>query len=84
MSAFRCTVLSLVLLTSAAFAAEGGEPPPPPHGDSRKGPPPMFDASLCKGKAAGDTVETTAPDGKTIRGTCQLMFVPERPGCEEK
>ena len=77
MRLFHLTVLSsLLVLTSSTVAGEGGEPPPP-H-DGRKGPPPMFDASLCKGKTAGATVETTAPDGKTIRGTCQLMFVPER------
>ena len=83
MRLFRLTVLSsLLVLTSSAFAGDGGEPPPPP--DGRKGPPPVFDASLCKGKAAGATVETTELDGRTIHGTCQLMFVPERPGCEEK
>ena len=85
MNVFRRTVLCcLLLLASTSFAGDGGEPPPPPHGEGRRGPPPVFDASACKGKEAGDAVETTMPDGKTIRGTCQLVFLPERPVCDEK
>jgi hypothetical protein len=76
-------LLILSLATApAAFAAEYGNPPPPPRGEM-KGPPP-FDPSLCKDKAAGTTVEATTPDGHTIRGTCQLVFLPDRPGGEGK
>lgn len=85
MKALRCTALGcLLLLTSSVFAADPGDPPPPPHGEGRRGPPRMFDASACKGIAAGATVESTMPDGSTVRGTSQLMFVPERPACEGK
>ena len=63
-------------------AAECGHPPPPPPRGEMKGPPP-FDPALCKDKAAGTAVEATAPDGRTVRGTCQLFFLPERPTGQE-
>ena len=47
-----------------------------------KGPPP-FDPALCKDKAVGTAVEATTPDGRTVRGTCQLVFLPERPAGQE-
>ena len=75
-------LLLALLLASSPFiqAAEGGDnPPPPPHGDRKGPPPPHFDPSLCKDKAPGATVEVKSPDGKTIKGTCQLVFLPERP-----
>ena len=52
-------------------------PPPPPHGE-RKGPPP-FDPALCQSKAPGTPLETKTPDGRTIRGKCQLVFLPDPP-----
>ena len=64
--------------TRADFPAP---PPPPPHhqhGDM-KGPPP-FDLSLCQGKAPGSAIEVRMPDGRTVRGSCQLVFLPEMPG----
>ena len=75
--------------TTTLFANECGYPPPPPppphhpHGDM-KGPPPRFDASLCQDKAAGTVVETTTPDGRIIKGTCQLVFLPDRHGGDEQ
>lgn len=83
MKALGAALLTLTLATTtAAFAADCGNPPPPPRGDM-KGPPP-FDPALCKDKAAGTMVETTAPDGRAIKGTCQLVFVPDRPAGESR
>ena len=73
----------LILTSTIAFTAcahEGLPPPPREH----KGPPPHFDASLCKDKAPGTVIETTTPDGRTIKGTCQLVFLPERPPRDER
>lgn len=67
--------------TTAVFAADYGNPPPP-RGEM-KGPPP-FDPARCKDKAAGTVVENTAPDGRTIKGTCQLVFLPDRPAGESR
>lgn len=76
-------LLILTLATTpAVFAAECGNPPPPPRTEM-KGPPP-FDSALCKDKAAGTAVETTAPDGRAIKGSCQLVFLPDRPGGESR
>lgn len=64
----------LLLLLSAVslplWAADG-----PPQGRR----PPPFDTSTCSGKAAGETVQTTGRDGRSVSGTCQLVFVPDRP-----
>ncbi|MFT3963565.1 hypothetical protein [Propionivibrio sp.] len=81
------TALAPVLLvlalaaSSPASAGDCGPPPPPPRGEM-KGPPP-FDPALCNDKAAGTAVEITAPDGRTVRGTCQLVFLPDRPPGQE-
>jgi len=78
----RPALLILALVAaSATYAAECGNPPPPPCCE-RKGPPPQMDPALCKDKAAGAVVEMKTPDGKTIKGTCQLVFLPERPAGE--
>ncbi|GEM_PF-4393978 len=42
------------------------------------GPPPEAFA-VCDGKTAGDAVSITLPDGRTISGSCQLMFRPDAP-----
>jgi len=42
------------------------------------GPPPEA-LTACQGKAAGDVASITLPDGRTIAGTCQLMFRPDAP-----
>ncbi len=79
MRVLRPSLLILTaVITSAACAHDG----PPPR--EMKGPPPHFDASLCKDKAPGTAVETTTPDGRTIKGTCQLVFLPERPPRDER
>lgn len=85
MKHLRPAVLVLTLAAaSAAFAGDcGNPPPPPPRGGEMKGPPP-FDPALCKDKAAGATVEATTPDGRAIKGTCQLVFLPDRPAGEGK
>jgi len=69
----------LILLTlllaaiSPVQAAEGNGKPPPPH------PPNFFDPALCKGMAPGAVLEFKSPEGKTIKGTCQLVFLLDRP-----
>lgn len=76
-----------LLAIAAAHAAEPSPasappvpnaPPPHRHGDM-KGPPP-FDPALCQGKAPGTAVELRAPDGRLLRGSCQLVFLPDPPG----
>ena len=71
----------LILASTLAFSACAHEGPPP---RDHKGPPPHFDASLCTDKAPGTVVETTTPDGRTIKGSCQLVFLPERPPRDER
>ena len=78
-------LLTLAFTAIPALAvAECGNPPPPPPRGGFKAPPPPMDTSLCKDKAAGTVVETTTPEGRTIKGTCQLVFLPDRPNAEEK
>jgi hypothetical protein len=55
----------------------------PLHKEDTK-PPPPIDPELCKGKTAGAVVETKTPDGRSITGTCQLVFLPNRPASDEK
>ncbi|MFB0934499.1 MAG: hypothetical protein QMB52_01900 [Propionivibrio sp.] len=82
MKTLQPTILILAMaMASAPYAAECGNPPPPPPRGEMKGPP-QFDASLCKDKAAGTAVETTTSDGRTIKGTCQVVFLPDRPSGE--
>lgn len=42
------------------------------------GPPPEA-LEACKGKTAGATTTLKTPDGRTISGSCQLVFRPDRP-----
>lgn len=42
------------------------------------GPPPEA-LEACKGKTAGATTTLKTPDGRTVSGTCQLVFRPDRP-----
>lgn len=44
--------------------------PPQPGSDGRRGPPEEAYAA-CKGKKSGEKSQFTAPDGKTITGTCE-------------
>ena len=69
-------------LASADCGPEGGHNPPPPQGGPKA--PPPIDPELCKGKAAGTAIETKTPDGRSITGTCQLVFLPNRPASDEK
>jgi len=74
----------LILTSTLAFTACAHEGMPPRDQRDHMVPPPHFDASLCKDKAPGTAVETTTPDGRTIKGTCQLVFLPERPPRDER
>jgi hypothetical protein len=60
-------VLALAALAAACSHAQGhgghGNPPPPP--------PEAYTA--CQGKAEGDSVTLTMPDGKTLPGTCRSL-----------
>ena len=67
----------LAIAVTGPCRASEASPPPPPHGE-RKGPPP-FDPALCQSKAPGTPLETKTPDGRTIRGKCQLVFLPDPP-----
>jgi len=81
-------LIPLTIFAAAACAAETAPtgavsvPPPPPmhhrHGDM-KGPPP-FDPALCQGKTPGTAIELRMPDGGLVRGSCQLVFLPDMPG----
>lgn len=82
------SILPTIFAAAAACAADTAPasavsaPPPPPmhhrHGDM-KGPPP-FDPALCQGKAPGTAIELRMPDGGLLRGSCQLVFLPDMPG----
>lgn len=70
--------LTTSVAASLAIADDCTRPPPPPrHG----GPGEMSQEMLnqCKGKEAGSVIEVKMPDGRSMKGTCQMMFVPERP-----
>ena len=69
--------LLAIAVTGPCRASEASPPPPPPLGE-RKGPPP-FDPALCQSKAPGTPLETKTPDGRTLRGKCQLVFLPDPP-----
>lgn len=66
-----------VLAGDAAEGPRGGAPHQPP------GPPPEALAA-CKGKTPGATASLTTPDGKTVKGVCELVFRPERPAQDGK
>lgn len=80
--------LLLILPIAAIPAIADAEcaPPPPPRGEMRAPPPPPppIDISVCKDKTAGTVIETTTLDGRTIKGICQLVFLPGRPPVEDK
>ena len=79
-------LLILPIAVIPAIAVAECAPPPPPRGEMRAPPPPPppIDTSICKDKAAGTAIETTTLDGKTIKGICQLVFLPDRPPVEGK
>ncbi len=58
------TCVALGAFMTASFAQQGRPTPPSP-------PPEAYAA--CKGKAEGDAVTLTMPDGKTLAGTCRTM-----------
>lgn len=70
------------LAAASVYSAEPATPVPPPpphrHHGEMKGPPP-FDPALCRDKAVGATVEIKTPDGRPLKGKCQLVFLPELP-----
>lgn len=91
----KISVLPLLLLSCLALsaplqaaAAQGG---PAQTADDRgegrddrrpahqpPGPPPEA-LEACKGKSAGAVTTLKTPDGKTVSGSCQLVFHPDRP-----
>jgi hypothetical protein len=73
---------TIPVLASAECGPERGHNPPPPQGGPKA--PPPIDPELCKGKAVGTSVETKTPDGRSITGTCQFVFLPNRPASDEK
>lgn len=68
---------SMLAATAAVACATDPANPPVPRHERRPPPPP--DPALCKDKAAGASIEATTQDGRTIKGTCQLVFLPDRP-----
>lgn len=69
--------LSLLFAGLLAAPLWAGDMPQPPKGDMP--PPPRLDTASCKGKAAGTVVKISTPDGRSMKATCQLVAVPERP-----
>ncbi|HEY9104795.1 hypothetical protein [Chitinimonas sp.] len=63
-------LLALIGATSLALADN------PPQGGRPPGPPPI-DTASCAGKAVGTATQITTPDGRVLKGTCQLAFVPD-------
>ncbi|SDG92798.1 hypothetical protein [Propionivibrio dicarboxylicus] len=80
LSIFAAAVAHAAEPAPANTGAPAPNSPPPHHrhGDM-KGPPP-FDPALCQGKAPGTVVELRMPDGRALRGSCQLVFLPDMPG----
>lgn len=76
-------LIPLLVVASACTQAASDDPAPPAQsasrGDFRGGPPPRMDTTACKDKAVGAAVETTLPDGRVLKGTCQLVLVPDHP-----
>lgn len=77
-----CPAFALAL--AAFFSAPGQAQGHGGHGTPPAPPPEAYTA--CQGKAEGDSVTLTMPDGKTLAGTCrsldgQLVAMPAgRPG----
>lgn len=65
-------LLALLGATAGPALADGQ----PPQGGRPPGPPPI-DTTTCAGKAAGTATQITTPDGRVLKGTCQLAFVPD-------
>lgn len=63
-----CACLLLSPLWAADTRPGAGMPPPPP-----------LDSAACAAKAAGATVQITSPDGRSIKATCVLVALPDRP-----
>lgn len=68
-TAMATSLLTLSLVTYASDSAPTGRP-------HRAGPPPEAPAA-CSGKGIGDAVTITLADGRSISGSCQLMFRPD-------
>ena len=62
-------------LAIAVYAADttGAQRPARPMG------PPPEAMAACQGKALGDKVLVTFADGRSVAGSCQLMFRPDQP-----
>lgn len=63
--------IAMAFLATAAAASAPAFSQPQGH-PGRHAPPPEAYAA-CKGKAEGDSVTLTMPDGKSLTGTCRTM-----------
>ncbi|KQM71322.1 hypothetical protein [Xylophilus sp. Leaf220] len=63
-------LLAWAVATGTAWAQDGNRPPPPGEGHRE---PPAEAFTACAGKAEGDTVTLTMPDGRTMTGTCAKL-----------
>ncbi len=74
--------LATVAVAAAAvvysIAVVASDPGSDPRRGRPMGPPPEA-ITVCEGKAAGEAVNITLADGRTITGSCQLMFRPDAP-----
>jgi hypothetical protein len=70
----RVTMLILIasLATLVACADERQQRGGGKQGGGQQGPPPEA-YTACEGKAAGDTVSITSPQGETLTATCTMI-----------
>jgi len=86
----RATIAAIILLSSAAALAGPNQRPPqggndqrpqqgPGEQGQRRGPPPEA-LEVCRGKAAGSSVEMKTPRGDVVKGKCQMVMIPDQDG----
>jgi hypothetical protein len=68
-----------LLATALSLPALADDMPPPGHGPAPMMISPQQAVALCQGRPAGAPAQWTAPDGRLLKGRCQIAFVPERP-----
>lgn len=78
----RIWIIAALCLVQSAYAQQPGGPGP--QGERRGGG--MMGGAMrealeaaCKDHKAGDVVEVKTPNGDTVKGTCKLVAVIERP-----
>ena len=75
----KATIAITLLLSGAAALAAPGPRPGEGGKEQHRGPPPEA-LEVCKGKAAGTTVEMTTPRGDVVKGTCRMVMIPDQEG----